>query len=71
MEREDSKSHGRGIGIVAIVLVCVPLVIYLPLVLAAIEAAAFGTRTVEDICEFLGIHGILSKIYDSTIFWIF
>jgi hypothetical protein len=71
MEREDSKSHGRGMASVATLLFCVPLVIYLPLVLAAIEAAAFGTRTVEDICEFLGIHGVLSKIYEATVFWIF
>lgn len=71
MEDHQKRSHSRGIGLVAILLVSAGLAVYMPLVLAGIEAALFGTRTVEEICEFLQIHDILSEIYKQTVFRFF
>lgn len=40
---------------------------FVPLILAGVESALFGTSVVEDFCRTIGIHGALDDFYDAIL----
>jgi hypothetical protein len=65
---DDGKKRAAGpaLAVLAVVL-AIPLVIFLPLFLAGIEQACFGTHHVENFFHEIGLHGVLDAIYDPVI----
>jgi hypothetical protein len=65
---DEKKRFGAG-GIVLVVLggFLLLLLPFLPLILAVIEEVCFGTRHVEELCETIGIHDFLGKLYGPVI----
>ena len=68
MNQPDSKPRTHASALVAIVLLGCIFLVYAPLMLAGIESLIFGTRRVEDFCELIGVHDLLSTIYKKTVF---
>jgi len=65
-EREQSNGAGTVVAVVAIV--CLVLLPFVPLLLSGLESSTLGTNCVESSCEKAGIHGVLTALYDSTVF---
>lgn len=63
---EDSGSNRVDPGWVAVAICgCVLALVFGPLLAALVENACFGTYHVEEACRYLGVHGVLKKIYET------
>jgi hypothetical protein len=63
-EESGSNRVDPGWGVAA-VCGCVLALVFGPLSAALVERACFGTNHVEEACRYLGVHGVLSKIYET------
>lgn len=70
MTQQQSKSRYHGIVLVGCVVLSVFALVYAVLALAFIEDALFGTRTVEDACRHIGVHGFLEWVADKTLWFL-
>jgi hypothetical protein len=59
----DSRSGGFPHLAVIFLILALLLIPFVPLLLAAIEDALFGTDRVEEFCKMVGIHDELSQLY--------
>jgi len=67
-EQERSEDQGRSWGgALAVLLLGLPLLLFLPLLLSLIEHQLWKTNHVEETCRDLGIHGLLGRIYEPII----
>ena len=64
----DVKRSGAGV-VVAIFLGIFLLVLlpFLPLLLSLVEHVTLGTNYVEDGCRTIGIHGLLTTLYEAVV----
>jgi hypothetical protein len=63
---DQSASNDYSLTPVWIALAIVGAV-FAPLAISGIEALIFGTRHVEELCESLGIHEALGRIYEPIV----
>lgn len=64
MKEESPRSHGTPVFAIGCLVLLLLLLPFMPLGLAYVEHTAWGTNHVEDFCRKIGVHGILSKLYD-------
>jgi len=64
---ERSSRFGMAAVVLLLVVVGLPLLLFLPLILALAENFLFGTNEVEGLCRDVGIHDELGKIYGPLI----
>ena len=64
---ERSSRSGMAVVVVFLVVLGLPLLLFLPLILAVTENSLFGTREVEGFFERVGLHDELGKIYEPLI----
>ena len=63
-----NRRSGAGLALIAVLgIVFLVVLPFLPLLLAFIEDSVTGTNHVEGVCRALGIHGMLSKLYEPII----
>ncbi|MBD3674323.1 MAG: hypothetical protein HUJ26_12430 [Planctomycetaceae bacterium] len=67
-ETESGRNQDRSWGsVIAFLMIGLPLLLFLPLILAAVEHTIWKTHRVEDLCRDVGIHGFLGGIYEPII----
>ena len=63
----DGRKRSAGPVLAVLLLLALPLSVFLPLVLALIEYALFGSHHVEQFFREIGLHDELDEIYDPVI----
>lgn len=68
MSEEDhiEESDGRNY---LLILLSLPVLVFLPLVLALIENSIAGSNYVEEFFKTIGLHEVLGKIYNLIWFY--
>jgi hypothetical protein len=64
MDEPDSKRHRSGPGILVAAAIAAVLLPFLPLLIAVVEHATFGSRHVEDFFQRVGLHDLLGRLYE-------
>jgi len=63
----DGRKRFAGPVLAVLLALAVPLLVFLPLLLALIEHTLFGSRHVEEFFQEIGLHDELDAIYDPVV----
>jgi hypothetical protein len=69
MSQRKSKTLYCGTAILGGIVPPI-LIVYAVLALAFVEDAVYGTRTVENACKSMGVHGFLEWVADKTLWFL-